>query len=614
MVSRGNRIRTLALEWGSREDDTFSGWRCPEPPKGRELAACAKVHLLRALLVAVVLPVIGLTGCTALRDFVIPPETQGHVSSRKAVARFASLIVHNVLVDGRPAAIALRAGRVAAVTSMQAMGPYRGQSTRVVDGRGGTAMAGLVDAEVDLVRAAMLRDAVDLRGITDETELGRRLRAGADLLRGDDWTAVRGVDEGMARRLSADDLARLAPGVPALLTFANSDGALVSRAMLTLLPAELRRQIEARRGRIGARLTRAVLRRLPEPRLSRLKPLLVQVLTELRDRGVTTLHVMGASPLVWRTLVEIERDHRLDLRCHIYLDGHHQGTERALQEREQRSRARGRDLRVPGAWQPRQAKLVGVEYWLDGGLADRSAALVSDYADGPGRGLTLPPDAKVLGWLRRLDRLNLQLALHASGDAALRQALRVVEGAQRPAGARPIRLNQVTVVPPELLARLGKLNAVFGLVTATSGGATTASARLGAQRQAWAAQGVHLAEACTVLLGSGLPIGHGQTWLAFQALVGANASGQPWTVSAALSAMTTGPGGERLGLAVGAPGDLVIWDRPWSAQGPAPHPAMVIVDGAMVRHAPDRPPASSAPAAEPELPADPPKATPPAAP
>ena len=528
----------------------------------------------------------GATGCAALRDFIVPPDSQQHAKIQQTVARYASLIVDNVHVNGQRRAIALRAGQIAAVAPMAEVSQLRGTNTRVVDGHGGHAMAGLVDGEVELLSAAMLRDAIDLRGVSDEAELRHRLGGGRELLRGDDWIWARDLDAAMAGRLSGIDLVRLAPDLPVLITFASGDGALVSRTLLNLLPAQLRRPVEASGGRIGATLTRAVLRNLPEPRPSRLKPLLVQVLTGLRDRGVTTVQVMGASPLVWNTLIELERDRRLDLRCEIFLDGRHKGTEAVLRERELAARPKARSTHVPGAWRPRRVQLVGVEYWLDGGLDDHSAALSEDYADASGRGDPLPTDADLASWLRRADQLDLQLALHATGDAALSQAVRLLEGARRSPSKPPVRLNQVTVVPPALLARLARLNVVVGILAPTRRSVALAALRLGEQRGQWAVQGLPLAAECTVVLGSGLPGRRARPWRTFLSLTGGagnpSPGASPWRPAQVLAAMQSDHLGRRPGLAVGTRADLVVWDRPWLTAGGPPRAAMVIVDAAVV--------------------------------
>lgn len=525
-------------------------------------------------------------GCTALRDFIVPPDTQQHREIKQTVARYASLIVDNIQIDGERRAIALRAGRVAAVAAMAELTPLRGTNTRVVDGHGGSALPGFVDGEVELLSAAMLRDGIDLLGVDAEQELGQRLGGGGELLRGDDWVWARNLNQRLSERLTATDLVRLAPDLPVLVTFASGDGALVSRALLNLLPAHVRRPVAAAKGRIGATLTRAVLRALPEPRLSRLKPLLVQVLTDLRDRGITTVQVMSASPLVWRALIDLERDRRLDLRCQVFLDGRHSGTEAVLAEREQAGKASARSQTVPGAWKPRRVELVGVEYWLDGGLADRSAALSEDYADAPGKGEPLPTDAELKAWLARTDRLGLQLALHASGDAALAQAVRLLEGAARPTRSLPLRLNRVTVVRPDLLARLCKLNVVVGMLAPTRRSAALAKARLGPERAKWAAQHGALAAACAAVMGSGVPARRARPWHTIATLSGADrgasAGGQAWSQAKVMGAMSADLHGRPLGLTVGSRADVVVWDHPEIKAGKRPHILMVIVDAAVV--------------------------------
>ncbi len=513
-------------------------------------------------------------GCNVIRDFLIPPETNAAVATRRAMARYASLVVDGAQVDGKRQAIALRNGRIVAIGPLAGMRDLRGPATRVIDGRGGVATPGLIDGHVRLDVAAMMRDAVDLRDVTDHATLRRRLALNSDLLRGDDWAWGWGLRSEVLAGLSADDLANIAPGLPILLSSGGGGEALLSRSLLSALPPRLRKPAEARRGRIDGALARRIWRSLPGPRASRLKPLLVQALSRLRDRGITTIHVMGASVAIWRILVDLERAHRLELRCLVYLDAAHLSTESALTERErQRAPVKGRSRAKSGNWQPRRVRLVGLELWLE---SEAPPAVAASAAGMKRRNAA--EDRLLARWLSRADGAGLQLSVHVTDAHGAARVGRVLGAAKRPPGAAPIRLEgpgDLKLVAP----RCGPQ--VVASIQPSMDGRTfsphASQERVG--ERTWPALG--LARQCTMVMGSALPLGPARPWHLFNDL--AKGSMGPMTAADALSRLSTDHRGRVLKLAPSSLGDLVLWDRPWTPGGRAPLPTLVIVDGSLVR-------------------------------
>jgi hypothetical protein len=108
-------------------------------------------------------------------------------------------------------------------------------------------------------------------------------------------------------------------------------------------------------------------------------------------------------------------------------------------------------------------RIVGAKFYADGSLGARSAALIDDYEDDPGnRGILMQsPDSLyrlILPWREK----GFQTAVHAIGDAAVREVLDVYErlGAAHPApDARP-RIEHSQVVAADDVARFAKLGVV----------------------------------------------------------------------------------------------------------------------------------------------------------
>jgi hypothetical protein len=80
--------------------------------------------------------------------------------------------------------------------------------------------------------------------------------------------------------------------------------------------------------------------------------------------------------------------------------------------------ALARDLGLP---------YVGGDVFLDGSIGSRTAALVHPYADAPTTGALRFTDDELLGYYSQAEALGIAAGVHAIGDAAIEQSLRVWE-------------------------------------------------------------------------------------------------------------------------------------------------------------------------------------------
>jgi len=160
--------------------------------------------------------------------------------------------------------------------------------------------------------------------------------------------------------------------------------------------------------------------------------------------GVTQVHEMG-HPDSFRAFGRADAAGRLHLRVAHYL------RDDALDA------AAGAGL-VAGTgseW----LRFSGIKFFLDGSLGGRSAALRAEvgYRDRDDRGLLLFTDRELERKLSLCRELGLPVALHAIGDAAIEQALGLLESVARQLGAwAPVapRLEHAELLFPDLLARV----------------------------------------------------------------------------------------------------------------------------------------------------------------
>jgi predicted amidohydrolase YtcJ len=135
-------------------------------------------------------------------------------------------------------------------------------------------------------------------------------------------------------------------------------------------------------------------------------------------------------------------------------------------------------------------RIVGAKFYADGSLGARSAALIDDYSDDPGnRGILMHSPESLYRLMLPWREKGFQTAVHAIGDAAVREVLDVYErlGAAHPApDARP-RIEHAQVVAADDVARFAKLGVIPSMqFTHCTSDMSWVEKRLGVERAAGA--------------------------------------------------------------------------------------------------------------------------------
>lgn len=202
-------------------------------------------------------------------------------------------------------------------------------------------------------------------------------------------------------------------------------------------------------------------------------------------------------------------------------------------------------------------RLNGVRLALDGGLQSRGALLKASYADDAAtRGLAVLDGTQLRNSISRAGMDGFQVAIDASGDAAVADALAAIDQlAVDFTGDRRWRIEQAHVVDPADLAQFGQHGIVASLQPALQVvDAPMATARLGPDRlagtQGWAAIA---ATGAPLAFGSDAPVQVPAPLAGIAAAIG--------TISreAALAAYTAG--GAYAGFAEGRFGTLGLGER-----------------------------------------------------
>lgn len=347
-----------------------------------------------------------------------------------------TIVYAGALVAGAQA-VAVRAGRIVALGDPSSLcRRFEGEVVRHVRGRFFPAS---LDGHLHLVDFGLALGETDLRGL-DAAQTLERLRAARAQGAHGEFLLGRGARPGVLRQLSQwpDALAELAPlRVWAQdLHTALTDPGTVRR--LGLLRAEtpggeVVRDLSGEATgllRESATMPLAAAAQPDQPSRERAARRAIEALWQRGIVGAVTFERADGESAVARATEE------MPFRAYVYRYAE------SLQPGERPQTLSRRSVRV------------GAKYFLDGTLGSRTAWMLAPYADDPGTGMPrLDPDEAREG-MRELAGSGFSLALHAIGDRAAQEALRLLEG--MPLAAAPHRIEHLQVVPEGFAQRLAQ--------------------------------------------------------------------------------------------------------------------------------------------------------------
>ena len=536
-------------------------------------------------------------GCTALRRWLVPPATHadakgvGYSRARRSDNAEVILVVASLPGGAtEETAIAVRDGHIMARGTLATLDGVRGDGTRTIRLPGGVATPGLVAAHVRLELAAMGGDAVDLRGCKSVTDVVNALKIAKPLvLTENGWLWADGLALSVYEKLSSADLDGAVGRTSVLVTPVGKAVGLVNGGMMARL-GDLGTAIAAQAGRLEDAQVRLAWQQLPPARAERLKPLLLALFADLQRQGITEVDAFAASQSALEALHMLDRESRLTVRTRVYLDAERPEGRALLQQPHaaQPAPTPPQTGDAPGLQpaQPKRVPLVkvaGVSLELDGGLLTGSAALAERYADLPRSGTLTYSDELLLERLTQADRAGLQVAVRASGDAALAQLARVVGAMQREASAPQLRVDLPEVVSPATLEWLRESGASCVISpTLAAKDLEFAKRRLGTTRRAWYDRAASLAEVCPLQVA--LDAAHPDALRVQDRLTRHNSADseamsnvQAWrALSVGGTARMTPP------IQVGEDADLVVWSRDPLLPGKVPPKVLASMVGGTV--------------------------------
>ena len=185
----------------------------------------------------------------------------------------------------------------------------------------------------------------------------------------------------------------------------------------------------------------------PEPTPAQWKTLIPRALQHLASHGFTEVHDLLAPPWLGPLLADLDRAGQLTTRIRLYAPLAN------LDAELQRSRA----------YTTANVQLAGGKIFADGTINSRTAWMIHDYPDplpGLARGQVMTPQADIQRAIEQAGRLNLQLAVHAIGDGAVRATLDAAEAAARTLDRDPshLRIEHCEFIDEADIERFAQLN------------------------------------------------------------------------------------------------------------------------------------------------------------
>jgi len=365
-------------------------------------------------------------------------------------------------------AIAVKGKTIMQIGSNEEIQKLVGDSTKVINAKGGTIIPGLVDSHTHVINLGQNLDLVDLTQAKNEEEAVALVETFAKHVTAGEWIIGKGWDEGAWASHYPDKklLSEKVPDHPVLMRSLHSYAAWCNQKALdvagitagTPSPAGGEIVKDASGQPTGLFLNKGtdiIEDAVPRPDIVRKKAWFLAGLQEMAKAGYVAIHEAGVDSDLIRAIEELDGENKLPIRVYVML----------LSD----------DKKLMNEWQMKgpyispsgMLTVRSVKAFYDGALGSRGAKLLEDYSDMPGhRGITgtnfrFDPDI-----LTDMANAGFQICVHAIGDAANRETLDFFANLIRenPAVAdRRNRIEHSQVVDPKDMPRFAELRVIASM-------------------------------------------------------------------------------------------------------------------------------------------------------
>jgi predicted amidohydrolase YtcJ len=366
-------------------------------------------------------------------------------------------------------AVAVAGARIAFVGSSADAERLGGSATRVIDARGRTLLPGIIDTHYHLQIGSLKLDDIRFEAARSYDDVVDAVRAYAATHAHQPWLAGYGVNYNAlpGQGLTRQDLDQIVADRPLLIVAFDLHTAWANTRALELAGllqggfCEPGNQIVmAADGTASGELREPgaynqVTALLPAPGEAQTRALLHKGLAEAARYGITSIHNMDGDMAQMTRYLALEDRGELSLRISVpYL---------VTPDTSLESLGEALAMRAAGTELVRGGR---VKFFMDGVIESGTALLLDDYADHPGhRGAAIFSAEQFTLLATESDRLGLQIAVHAIGDAAVRRVLDGFTHARRANGQRDSRhrIEHIELLHPDDLPRFQELGVIASM-------------------------------------------------------------------------------------------------------------------------------------------------------
>ncbi|MEM2708021.1 MAG: amidohydrolase [Candidatus Methanomethylicia archaeon] len=357
-------------------------------------------------------------------------------------------------------AIAIIGNRIAFVGSNSKCREFIGSNTRVIDCKGMTILPGFIDVHNHLVSYGLKLDWIDLRNTFSINDLKKLVRKRIEEIGSGKWVFGYGWDQekfSEKRYPLRYDLDEVSPENPVVLVRICSHICVVNTLALNIAGIDSN-TISPKNGYIdrdskgeptGILMEEAmnlVMSKIPKPNINDLVTAIEKACFEAIRNGLTTIHVVSAQPDEIRAFQKLRREGKLHVRIILYVD---QSMLKCL-----------RELGIEYGFGDLFLKINGVKLFMDGSFGARTAALMEPYSDNPAVTGILCNVDDVKENVKLIHESNLQVALHAIGDRAVIEAIKIFKELNN-VDLRRHRIEHASLLLPEVFSEVLRLGIVL---------------------------------------------------------------------------------------------------------------------------------------------------------
>jgi predicted amidohydrolase YtcJ len=364
-------------------------------------------------------------------------------------------------------AIAIKNDRIVKIGTKEEMTLCIGKNTKVISLRGRTVVPGLIDTHAHVADFGRMTR-IDLRDLKSAEEMKSRIKEGVHEAPEKKWILGHGWDQTSfkeKRYPNLSDLDEASPKNPIVLYHKSERTCILNSKALELagITKETKSPLggiidkDAGTGEITGILrgnaTDLVWKVIPEPSEEDIIQATILACEKIVKAGVTSVHWMVSSLIEIQIVQKLRKENELPLRIYMIIPANLMND------------AAGLDLGED--FGDNIAKIGGVQIFVDGSIAARTAALFHPYSDDPSTlGKQLCTQEEMNALAVKICKANLQLVIHANGDRGVDSALTTIEKISNEAALgknNRHRIEHGSLLNRELIQRIKKLEVVLSV-------------------------------------------------------------------------------------------------------------------------------------------------------